>query len=381
MKNKIIILSQILFVLTSCGAVNTSNKHSSIEDSISPSFEYYSETYANPLMVTNENSQFEYVDEVADPAVVRDYENGYIYAFATNQVVLRSSDGCTYEKLNRKALNKAPTWGQEVYPDTTSFGVWAPDVIKIGDKWIYYYSLSNWMQCVGIGYAISTSLDEPFIDQGKLFTYLEIGIDNVIDPHVFVEGDKVYMTCGSFCGLYVLELTSDGMALKGGVETQKEEKVLVAGREGGWDSATYEASYVLKKDDYYYYFGSAGSCCNGQKSTYRVLVGKSKSIKGPYLDSTGHSLTESGNGITYGDICLWGGESESKKVYGPGHNSVFVDDKNDYWLIYHAYTEKDHYRTRHLMMDKLLWDEKGYPYVENKIPSFEEEKEGPSFVI
>ena len=43
MKNKIIILSQILFVLTSCGAVNTSNKHSSIEDSVSPSFEYYSE--------------------------------------------------------------------------------------------------------------------------------------------------------------------------------------------------------------------------------------------------------------------------------------------------------------------------------------------------
>ena len=49
--------------------------------------------------------------------------------------------------------------------------------------------------------------------------------------------------------------------------------------------------------------------------------------------------------------------------------------------MYHAYTEKDHYRTRHLMMDKLLWDENGYPYVENKIPSFEEEKEGPSFII
>jgi hypothetical protein len=32
-------------------------------------------------------------------------------------------------------------------------------------------------------------------------------------------------------------------------------------------------------------------------------------------------------------------------------------------------------------MDKLLWDEKGFPYVENFKPTFQEEKPGPRFII
>ena len=64
-------------------------------------------------------------------------------------------------------------------------------------------------------------------------------------------------------------------------------------------------------------------------------------------------------------------------VKGPGHNSVLVDDAGNYWIYGHAYISTDNYATRHLMMDKLLWDKNGMPYVEGKNFSFNEELDGP----
>jgi arabinan endo-1,5-alpha-L-arabinosidase len=65
--------------------------------------------------------------------------------------------------------------------------------------------------------------------------------------------------------------------------------VLIAGEPGNqdWDGSTYEGSYIIKKDGYYYYFGSVGTCCEGKNSTYRVVVGRSESITGPYTDKAG----------------------------------------------------------------------------------------------
>ena len=72
---------------------------------------------------------------------------------------------------------------------------------------------------------------------------------------------------------------------------------------------------------------------------------------------------------------------DDKNVYGPGHNSVLLDDAGDYWIYYHAFSSADNYSTRHLFMDKLLWDDNGFPYIENRIPSFQEELDGPRFIL
>ena len=82
-----------------------------------------------------------------------------------------------------------------------------------------------------------------------------------------------------------------------------------------------------------------------------------------------------------GKVVVWA-PSNNGKYAGPGHNSVFQDDAGDYWLFYHAYTKDDGFSVRHLMMDKLLWDEDGWPYVhgEGKFkPSYHEELDGPRF--
>ncbi len=376
----------LLLVSAGCSDDNTNSNNKNSDSSstvVTPSSsvdtrEYYSEVYSNPLMVTT-NTGGNYNGEIADPSVVRG-DNGYYYIVATNRVLLRSEDTVNWEVVTGNIID-VPAWGKEVVDE--SYGLWAPDLIKIGDKWIYYYSLSGWGAPVGIGYATADDVEGPYTDQGKLFDLNEIGIQNCIDPQPFVDVDgSVYMTVGSFQGLYLVELTEDGTACLNGVEYQKENKVLVAGYPGGWDGSTYEGGYIMRKDDKYYYFGSAGTCCEGQSSTYRVYVGVADNVAGPYRGKDNRPLTLSGNGTTCGELVLWAGAAGvEKEVVGPGHNSILVDDAGDWWMYYHAFSNLDKFGTRHLFMDKIEWDEDGFPYVETKKPSFQEEKDGPRILI
>ena len=331
--------------------------------------------YSNPVVVVDGNGGA-YWGSAADPCVVR-AEDGSLYCFVTGRKVFRSEDGCRWNVVTEQLFPK-PTWGNAYYGKPIKAEVWAPDVCKVNEKWIYYYSLSGWGMPCGIGYAVADEISGPYRDMGPMFTCREIGIENCIDPQVIVEDDgSVFMVMGSFRGLYLIELTSDGLACRNGTAYQKEHKTLIAGYPGPWDGATYEGSWILKKDGFYYYFGSVGTCCERRRSTYHVRVARSKDIRGPYCGKDGVPLTEAGNGKTYGELVVHAGDSPAKQVFGPGHNSVLQDDAGEYWLCYHAYTDLDACRTRHFFLDRLLWDADGFPYVKDRHPSFQETLPGP----
>lgn len=368
---KLMLLSlPIIGVLFSCSGGN---------DPITPpepDKTYWNSTYVNgtfPLGTTNE-----YKGEVADPAIVKG-DDGYLYIVSTLGKMFRSEDGCQWQLVTEKLISR-PTWGDSLVPDGVTPSLWAPDLVKIGDQWVFYYSLSAWDHPVGIGYATSDKVDGPYKDQGKLFTCDEIGVNNCIDPCIYQEDGKVYMGVGSFCGIFLVELDETGTSLLNGASYQKENKTLIAGNpDASFHLETYEGSYIMKKDDTYYLFGSTGSCCSGQSSTYRVMVGKSDSLTGPYVDSKGRDMVSSIN-QPVGELVVWAGSMDDKPYIGPGHNSIYIDDAGDWWIYYHSFIETDKFATRHLMMDKLLWNEDGYPYVENKKPSFDEELDGPRFL-
>lgn len=326
--------------------------------------------YSNPV----------YAPVFADPAVIR--HEGVYYAYGTEDFgewkpsddplenlslivsvpILKSDDLIKWYFAGEAFTGpKKPSWG------SNGANVWAPDVIKIGSKFHMYYSLSNWGDPdPGIGLAIADHPAGPWVDQGKLFTSLEIGVNNSIDPTVFESDGKLFMIWGSFRGLYGVELTADGLGLKGGIEYAKANKVHVAGLDTStsFNLNTYEAPYVIEKDDYYYMFVTSGSCCDGFNSTYHVRVGRSKNPLGPYVDHNGADLRGENKGrmVVKGDA----------NFVGTGHNSVAIDDAGNYFMLYHAFDRShptDKYgvtNRRCLMIDALDW-QSGWPVVKGEV--------------
>lgn len=380
MKKSLFLVPILLFSMCACaqtGRSSVPSNNTSSGEPINPD-DYWFGTYSNPVTVFSGDKT--YTGQVADPSVVRG-DDGYFYCFSTGGLMLQSEDGCEWTVFKSNVIPR-PTWGDSYYSGKIP-NIWAPDVVKIGDKWIYYYSLSAWDGPCGIGYAIADDIKGPYEDKGRLFDSYEvgseyhIGVNNSIDPQVFVDDDNsVYMVFGSFRGIYLIQLTEDGQACYQGVAYQREHKTLIAGQPSAWDGAQYEGSYIFKKDGYYYYMGSTGTCCNGASSTYNVRVARSTNILGPYIDSDKYNIKMSSGTTTYGDIVVYS-KASNIDVKGPGHNSILVDDAGNYWIYAHAYLSTDNYATRHLMMDKLEWSDKGFPYVEGISFTFGEDMDGP----
>jgi arabinan endo-1,5-alpha-L-arabinosidase len=347
-------------------SVSAEASSESVSTVVSSSVNYNRATYMNPVSVKKGTA--DYLGEIPDPSIVKG-DDGYLYVFSTGRTCLRSEDGCNFTVYTNEVI-PTPTWATEIYTDASGCGVWAPDVRKVGDKWIYYYAYAGWDKCVGIGYATADKISGPFTDQGKLFTYKDIGVSNAIDPCFMEEDGHQYMIFGSFANIYCVQLTDDGMGLEGGIDYQKGHKILIA-------STAYEGSYVFKKGDEYWIMLSAGTCCNGYESTYQVYAAHSSSLFGPYIDKKGAKMTDAG---LHGSLVIWGGTGDGRLCTAPGHNSVYLDDAGDYWMYYHAYDDVDNFAVRHLFMDKILWDKDGFPYISTYKPSYQEELDGPAFL-
>ncbi|MDR0686397.1 MAG: family 43 glycosylhydrolase [Dysgonamonadaceae bacterium] len=296
------------------------------------------ENYQNPLMRVS----------TPDPSILRD-SDGYFYLYATEDIrntpVFRSKNLVEWEQIGTCFTDETrPKWG------TAEAGIWAPDINKIDGKYVLYYTFAA-PYCrgtCGIGVAIADSPTGPFTDIGPIIQADSIGVLNSIDQCYVEDNGKKYIIWGSFEGIYAIELTDNGLAIKPGAE-----KVKVAG--GG-----YEASNILKRDGYYYYFASIEGCCAGAESTYKVVVGKADNLFGPYITRDGESM------MGYRPSVILRGDTT---FAGPGHNAEIVtDDEGQDWLLYHAFLKKEPHLGRLLCLDRLVWNN-GYPEVATQTPS------------
>ncbi len=292
----------------------------------------------------------------ADPSVIR-ADDGLFYAFATEDdwgdgkgprpiPIIRSEDLVAWEYVGEAfAAGERPDW-KAAY-------LWAPDINRVGDRYLLYYSMSLWGDTnPGIGVASADAPEGPYQDHGKLFASDEIGVENSIDPMLFDDNGVLYLFWGSFHGIYGIELAEDGLSTAG-------EKFHIAGN-------AFEAPYILERDGAYWFFGSTGSCCEGASSTYAVAVGRADQVEGPYVDADGVDLLKGS-----GTEILHGGE----EFVGPGHNAVVQDDTGADWLVYHAIdpeqpTAMSGAPRRPLLIDPLLWED-GWPLVDGRTPSAE----------
>lgn len=299
--------------------------------------------YTNPVFDQN----------TPDPSVVQ-APDGAFYAYGTGGTCRKSYDLVNWEDMG--IALKRPTWNDSVRTDKEGkvhpmrFSLWALDVSRVGKKYLVHYASAYWGNetRTGLGVAEGTSPTE-FTDCGKMFCSTEIGVQNSIDPCYVKDKGKKYLIWGSFRRLYMGRLTKDGKRIK-----NPSHLTQVAG-------TAFEGAMVYKRKGYYYLFASVGTCCEGAKSTYHTVVGRSKKLAGPYVDRQGGRMLDN-----HYETVIKGND----RWKGPGHNSEIITDKEgDTWLLYHAYDALDPEKGRVMLLDKLLWDEEGWPYVEGGTPS------------
>lgn len=240
-----------------------------------------------------------------------------------------------------------PEWHDREIPGNRGH-LWAPDVIKVGKKWLVYYSVSTFgKNHSAIGLASGTTLDP----ESRKFEWKDEGIVirsragdrfNAIDPALVMDGDRLWMSFGSFWdGIMMVELDPAT-----GMRKDPEARPIHLARH-----AEIEAPFIHKEDGWYYLFVNWGKCCRGVESTYEIRVGRSRGIEGPYVDRDGTKLTDGGG---------TGVMTTDGKFIGPGHASIFVE-KGQQWLVHHFYDGDDRGRSK-LRMVPLEWKE-GWPVV------------------
>jgi arabinan endo-1,5-alpha-L-arabinosidase len=242
-------------------------------------------------------------------------------------------------------LNPPPPWTKELVPGYRGH-TWAPDLIRRDGRWWLYYSVSTFgKNTSAIGLASNPTLDPRssdyrWADHGPVLRSQAADDFNAIDPALFRDQDgSLWLVFGSYwTGIKLTELDP-----KTGL--RKPDSPL---RPLAWKEAI-EAACLARHGDHYYLFVNWGQCCRGVDSTYRIMVGRSRKLSGPYLDREGRDLLGGGGSLFLG--------TEGQRI-GPGHASLFQDGGKE-WFAYHYYDAADRGRSK-LALRRLDW-QAGWP--------------------
>jgi arabinan endo-1,5-alpha-L-arabinosidase len=299
--------------------------------------------------------------DIHDPAMAK--EAGTYSLFSTGPgIPFYSSKDRVHWVEGGRVFASEPVWARSI---TQRFNghLWAPDVSRHDGKYYLYYSVSGFgRNDSAIGVTTNKALDPTspdyrWEDHGIVLRSVA-GRDlwNAIDPNVVVDGNGTpWMTFGSFwSGIKLVKLSADWTKLA----TPEEWHSIAARPRAAIDdrapgSGEIEGPFLFRKGDYYYLFVSTGLCCRGKNSTYRVTVGRSKEITGPYLDRDGKDMVQGGGTPLIAENRAWAGW---------GGQGVYTFDGKDYVVI-HAYEAADNSFHR-LKIAEIKWDTAGWPTVD-----------------
>jgi len=290
---------------------------------------------------------------VSDPSAV--YDNGLFYVFSTNDHVriTSSPDLVSFVDCGFAVTDEDYATLCTLTNNSTTH-CWSPDVLKVGDLWLMFVSVvagntaTNCHMCV----FSAPNAKGPWKYRGEITNASSLGLNDCIDANVVRDNDgKLYMFIGSSYGNYLIKLSDDGLS----IDSSFSKVLIHPHTPSGSTDTRLEGGYAFWRNGFYYLFFSAGMYT--KNGGYHLVVARSQSLQGPFLNKNGDSLVESANTGT----TLLSGDSN---FYSPGHNgNIFIDSTNEYWTLYHAYPAAE--TSRELMLQKIMWDEDGWPYFEN----------------
>ena len=270
---------------------------------------------------------------IHDPSTLAECEGKY-YTFGTGGGGLISSDG---------------GWTWDSGAERPGGGA-APDVLKIGDRYLVVYGATGG----GLGGShrgvILTMWNKTLDPKSPDFRYTEPievassedGDDcDAIDPGLLLDPTtgRLWMTYGTYFGhIRMVELDP-----KTGRRVEGNEALDVA--------IDCEASDLIYRDGWYYLLGTHGTCCDGVNSTYNIVCGRSRSVTGPYLDNVGRPMLQGGGKMVI--------KAHGRQV-GAGHFGRTVVEEGLEKISCHFEADFDRSGMSVLAIRPLLW-RNGWP--------------------
>ena len=287
---------------------------------------------------------------VHDPVMA--YEDSTYYLFATGMGIqqMTSKDRHSWTVLREPVMTVIPQWAHDSVPGFTQH-VWAPDIIRWRGRWWMAYSCSTFgRNGSAIGLLSARSLSYPiWNDEGCIVTSRENRDNwNAIDPNFVIDDqDQPWLVWGSFWdGIQLARLDTTMHIAKGEKPrtiarrynlNSKDAKAALPINPNPPKNPTsdfagpnaIEAPFIFKHNGWYYLFVSWDYCCQGSKSNYRVAVGRSRTVDGPYLDRKGIDMRYGG-----GNHFL---EGDKTNYEAAGHCAVYHLDNQDIFIC-HGYS-------------------------------------------
>ena len=269
---------------------------------------------------------------IHDPSTLAEC-NGKYYTFGTGGGGLISDDGWSWHSGAERPGGGA-----------------APDVMKIGDRYLFIYGATGGGLGGGHNGRILTmwnrSLD-PRSPDFRFTTPVEVcssdGLEDqdAIDPGLLLDPTtgRLWVCYGTYFGsIRLIELDpATGHRVPGNVEKDI--------------AIDCEATDLIYRDGWYYLLGTHGTCCDGVNSTYNIVVGRSHSVEGPYVDNVGREMLRGG-----GRMVIAAGD----RVCGPGHFGRTILDEGVEVMSCHFEADFDRSGRSVLGIRPLLW-KNGWP--------------------
>ena len=264
---------------------------------------------------------------IHDPSTIVESEGKY-FTFGTGGGGLMSDDG----------------WSWKSGADRPGGGA-APDIMKIGDRYLCIYGATGGGLFGGHNGRILTMWNDaldPKSPKFKWTTAIEVassdGMEDcdAIDPSLLLDPTtgRLWASYGTYFGnIRLIELDpTTGERVKGNVEKDI--------------AIDCEASALIFNNGWYYLLGTHGTCCDGVNSTYNIVVGRSRSVEGPYVDNVGRDMFHGG-----GRLVITAGD----RVCGPGHFGRTVIDEGVEIMSCHYEADFDMGGRSVLGIRPLLW--------------------------
>lgn len=287
-----------------------------------------------------------------DPVLAKEDSCWYVFHTGNGIQIKTSEDGVNWKQAGQ-IFPSLPEWSKQYVPEKEEESIWAPDIYFHDGTYYIYYSVSTFgKNTSAIGLVTNTTLnpenpDYKWVDKGYVIHSSESDNYNAIDANLIFDHEGVpWLSFGSFwSGIKLFQL--DPVSMKRAEGTQ-----LLSISSRTEQPNTIEAPFIVYPNGYYYQFVSFDFCCRGIESTYKIVVGRSKNITGPYFDRDGVSMMEGGGTLIDAGDDRW---------IGPGHCAVYFSG-NSSLLVNHAYDALKKGKPT-LRIKPLFWDQEGWPHI------------------